>query len=380
VVASFRVTLSPVTPIHVWNGSELIVGLDAVVDMKEKTLAVIDISKSMESLNQKDLDSIVNLAVRGRIEDAFKEIARRAVYSTTIPLKVVRLPASEQRVRALHSFIVPGSTLKGYLRTSLIHAMLSENIEKAKMILDKVKLEGKPTTIAEALERALLETERLRLQGGFFDALMTLSISDPMVKSSSLAVREIRFIDILSFSEIASIYAVTFESGELTYDVKVQVPPSPELVVASEEARRELERIWSLVDRTSRRLGSIESIRELLKGYGCELIREEFEKIGRVSSLHAKSLDRYVETLKKLEELCRETSECIPARIGFATGHEAKTIAVFLKRNYPELYGKVKEFMSKVLGRSWDSLTLKVTPDGDSLLGLGWCKLCLHKT
>jgi len=372
--------LSPVTPIHVWNGSELIVGLDAIVDMREKTLAVIDISRSMESLNQRDLDSIVNLAVKGRVEDAFKEIARRAVYSATIPLKVVRLPASGQRVRALHSSIVPGSILKGYLRTSLIHAMLSENVERAKMILDRVKLEGKPTTIAEPLERALLETERLRLQGGFFDTLTILSISDPMVKSSSLAVREIRFIDILGFSEIASIYAITFESGELIYDVKVQVPPSPELVVASEEARRELERIWSLVDQVSKRLGSVESVRELLKGYGCELIREELEKIRRVSGSHARSLEGYVETLKKLEELCRETSECVPARIGFATGHEAKTIAAFLKRNYPELYSKVKEFMSKELGRTWDSLTLKVTPEGDSLLGLGWCKLCLHGT
>ncbi len=102
-------------------------------------------------------------------------------------------------------------------------------------------------------------------------------------------------------------------------------------------------------------------------------MQNELEKVRGIGGL-----EHYEELISKEILLLCESGECAPARIGFGAGHESKTIAVFLKKHYPNLYNALASSMSRAIGRAWDSLTIKAVNVGGRLVGVGWCKVCLE--
>jgi CRISPR/Cas system CSM-associated protein Csm5 (group 7 of RAMP superfamily) len=169
---------------------------------------------------------------------------------------------------------------------------------------------------------------------------------------------------------------VTLESGLLRYDIRISRPFNIDKIVMQDDVKSRMRDILE-------RLGLIMKIVRddpsdlirILREYGCRHLREELE---RTKNLGKPSIYKiYINKLEELEKLCRSTSSnCAPARIGFGTGHEAKTIALYLKDVYPDLYNDLRKQMSSKIGRMWDSLTLKAVTEDGSLIGLGWCRIC----
>ncbi len=369
--------LEPVTPIHVSSNRESIVGIDAILEGNQ--VVFIDLESSLKDLDPMVLEKISSIASTKEGLYRLAEILRREGRFALLFKAVAKAKLSNgARVRLMQRTIVPGSTLKGYIRTAILNELL-RTIQNPKNILDEKigkNLLGDPRNVAQDLEDYLFRTWRLPKQGGFVDAFANLIVSDPIAERYELAVRELKVVERATEKAIATIFVVTLESGSLRYNIQISKPVNMNSIVEKNDVKNEIQDIL-------KRLGLIaEIIRDnpsnlirIIREYGCRHLREELKRIRRSDRVSIYNI--YTNKLEELEKLCRSTSSnCAPARIGFGTGHEAKTIALYLKDVYPDLYDNLKKQMSNKIGRIWDSLTLKAVIEDGSLVGVGWCRIC----
>jgi len=210
------------------------------------------------------------------------------------------------------------------------------------------------------------------------DALMMISVSDPLsIEGLQTSVRKLTVLKTSNLKPVASLYAVTFDQGVLRYEMSIRSFKLPETSNNSELPKETVEKMNSL----SEKFNSKDWILEALGEMGCELIDIELEKIKDTQSL--KKYYQIINDLKK--ELCSEDNKnqdghCVPARIGFMTGHESKTLLPEIKRYHYAKYNAIKSVMGKRLRRPWDSLTVKLVnlDSVNELAGVGWCRLCLE--
>jgi len=374
---ALTLSLEPVTPLHVSSNRESIVGIDVILEGDQAVF--IDLESSLKDLDPRVLDKILNVAFSKEGFYRLTETLRREGRLTPLFKAVAKTKLSNgARVRLMQRMIVPGSTLKGYIRTAILYELL-RNIQDPKKILDekiRKNLSGDPRYVAQDLEKYLLRTLRLPKQGGFVDAFANLIVSDPVVERYELAVREMRVIERATEKAIATIFMVTLESGLLRYDIRISRPFNIDKIVMQDDVRSRMQDILEKLGLIMKIIRDDPSdLIRILSEYGCRHLREELE---RTKNLGRPSIYKiYINKLEELEKLCRSTpSNCAPARIGFGTGHEAKTIALYLKDVYPDLYNDLRKQMSNKIGRIWDSLTLKAVTEDGSLIGVGWCRIC----
>ncbi|MEM4552533.1 MAG: hypothetical protein QXO52_06635, partial [Thermosphaera sp.] len=113
------ITLEPVTPIHVWSGRNAIVGVDALI--QEQYFIVIDLEESLKTLPGKSLEELASTFGRkdelaNRLRQLYKE---GLLVAKKIPVRTP-IQGSQTNVRLLHENLVPGSELKGYIRTAVL--------------------------------------------------------------------------------------------------------------------------------------------------------------------------------------------------------------------------------------------------------------------
>jgi CRISPR type III-A-associated RAMP protein Csm5 len=371
---ALRVTLEPITPTHVWSGVEVVVGIDAV--MEDGKLKLIDLDKTLSELPEYVIQSLDLTNIRSTLMTLRGRGLLR--YKAEVPL-ATRVSDGD-RIRLLSPITVPGSTLKGYIRTALaFYKLNSMNVSDAiKLLDDGVNLKVKPINVGQDVEGRLFKAEKLRRQGGLFDVMAYLSVSDPLIAQGlSYSVRKLIVVDWVSFEEIASLKAITWDKGSLQYDIQISGSPPVSLIGRSrlEKTLRDLrDRFMPRIIMLSQDL-TLNKLVDSLRTFGCTLINDEINKIAGVN--------RLAEYVKLLEGVKRSfcmggSDKCVIARLGFMTGHEAKTIASFLKAKYPSLYDRVRNYMQTHMKRPWDSYTLKLVDVEGTLFGLGWCKLCLE--
>lgn len=373
-------TLEPVTPIHVWGGREAIVGIDALVHDNELILVDLEdtLKKVPEDLLKKLNTSLIRAEPKKAVASFLEELKSRELISgLKIPVKTKSRIELNTRIRVQHDYIVPGSELKGYLRTGIIKGLLKKAPDVARIIREGTDLEKEAKNVGIGVEAQLLRTPRLRAQGGFIDALSVISVSDPLTyERVEMSLRELKVAHIPNLDLVASLLAIVFSGGVLKYKITIHEFKKP---VFSSESRREplikdLEKIIEKMCRVTNVISDKNWLVNTLREFGCDLINIELEKIRGIAKL-----ENYAKLLTELKrDLCGRNIDCIPARIGFMTGHESKTIITEIKRYSPEIYNEVKARMQQELGRIWDALTLKLVEVDNDLVGVGWCKICLE--
>ncbi|MEM1907387.1 MAG: type III-A CRISPR-associated RAMP protein Csm5 [Thermosphaera sp.] len=374
---TITITLEPVTPIHVWSGRNAIVGVDALI--QEQYFIVIELEESMKTLPEKSLEELASTFGRkdelaNRLRQLYKE---GLLVAKKIPVRTP-IQGSQTNVRLLHENLVPGSELKGYIRTAVLKKLLKSNREPHKIIGKRVNPWRNPKHMGMDIEAQLLRSPRTKKQGGFMDALMMISVSDPLsIEGLQTSVRKLTVLKTSNLKPVASLYAVTFDQGVLRYEMSIRSFKLPETSNNIELPKETVEKMNSL----SEKFNSKDWILEALGEMGCELIDIELEKIK-----DTQSLKKYYQILNDLKkELCSEDNKnqaghCVPARIGFMTGHESKTLLPEIKRYHYAKYNAIKSVMGKRLRRPWDSLTVKLVnlDSVNELVGVGWCRLCLE--
>lgn len=121
----FEVTLEVLTPLHIGTGEEMEPGADFVVDERAspRVAHVIDVDRALLALTPQEVAAIRD----GRVAEALGERRRRQFTARTVPVRGservtrVRLP---QRLPEGSPYI-PGTTVKGAIRTALLIALAS---------------------------------------------------------------------------------------------------------------------------------------------------------------------------------------------------------------------------------------------------------------
>jgi CRISPR-associated protein Csm5 len=361
-----RLRLEVATPLHVWDGEPRVWGIDLVPIGNEACL--LDLEKA----------DIAKLGAVPTSAEGFERSARRWVETGAVGC-ARRIPMratlrSGEEVKLLPPQLVPASTLKGYIRTALLHKLIVEVASSqgaqaaAALLTNRVNLHTDPKRVGAALELELLARPRLPKQGGYADALQQLVVAEPRVVKASSSLSRASVVDLGGV--VAEFAMEVLEPGSaLEYELTVLAPPpATSIRVAGDNAKMLSQVLQLYASLTPQRL------LDALAEFGRALLEHELDKVRRFSKALAEKgfdLSAYAEALERLA-----SERCTPARLGFATGHVAKTVAIVTQRFAPDLYRDLCQVMTAHAGRLWDDTTLKLANFGGRWLGLGWVKLC----
>lgn len=358
-------TLRPLTPLHVWSGRTLLMGLDVI--RRGRNLCFVDIERLPPEIVHQLYSTPAN-----QIPDVLEK------YSAQLPCRLeVKstgfLPPKAQ-ILELNQYVVPGSTLKGYIRTTVLYLMLKAIGEKglAEALRRGVNLDEEPKNVAQGLEAEFFRAPQPGGKGGFVDSFQSLLVSDPevVVDPGCLVVSEIRGVELLGreLKRIASQYALLATCGELRYRVSVRAPDKSVVSNIARPVREHFKDIERL-----RMLEEVDLLKAL-RDFGCYILSKELERVKLF-----KDLAGYAQMLEDLQRrYCSKPSSCVVARIGFSTGLTAKTVLGVVKESDPQLYQEVRSFMERQVHHAWDELTIKLVETSRGLVGPGWCELCVH--
>lgn len=374
-IEKYTVKLRPITPVHVWSGENAVLGINAfIIDGGFYYLNL----EHLDALSKGTLEKVIKIAQErpeGAIKVAFDELYKRGVIAPMAKVRV-RTATSRGHVRLMHRNIIPGSTLKGYIRTAVLRKLLvSQPADVIKdLIIKGIDTSTEPSQVSEGLEASLLRKPRTKIQGGFVDVMEMLSVSDPEVVEKDLSLRELRVVHVHNPNDVvARALAIVLDPVEreaLKYTITVTATRAAKDIVGTTPAK--LEEIIGLRSEFAKRLADRNFILEALREHGCWLL--EFELL----RLH-QSLNDYRALLENIKfRLCGGETVCVPARMGFMAGRESKTVIDLVQKYAPGAYNEVVSLMEQRVKRRWDAMTLKLVDYDGKLVGVGWCELCIE--
>lgn len=373
----YRVTLEPLTPIHVWSGVRGFIRLDVVLDSNKQEYCVVNLDQI--ELKSEEVRDLLNLrsSVQSIVELAYKE--GRLKCRRKGKLAVPQIPGGVKDIMLISDLLVPGSTIKGYIRTAILTYLLygdwkSGGNNYIAQIINKTVNLSKPKFASQDLETHYLRAPRG--PKGFVDSLQMLWISDPIgFEKIGLCVRDAYVYDIAG-NLVATVLLETLDQGSLEYELHIR------------ELSNEYEKFLKKhqMDRTASILKLLRELEELdffkvLCLFAKNAVEAELDVVKRVkkrllsANIDLSQYEKLLNELLKHADSC--SGSCIPVRLGFMTGHMSKTVDWVIKSAHPSAYQKVCDVMSQALGRPWDSATIKLVKRDGSYLGIGWAKLCL---
>jgi|GEM_PF-503378 len=382
---TFNIVLEPITPTHVWNGVRSVLGLDLVIDGSK--YCVVDV-ESIE-LGIDEVSDIFSKRVdvrelTGLVGKLYREGKVRCKRVYDVDLKTSLQGVSE--VKLINDLLIPGSALKGYIRTAILNYLLTQDLrikglDYVKQLLDaNIDLSADPKYASLNLESYYLRAPRFRTQRGFIDLLQSLLVSD-VVKSEGvgLCIRDSYIYD-LTGKLIARLIIETLDKGSLHYKVDI-LKLGDTSITQLAKGLRGLEKkfldILALID--GLKLYEPEKFLEILRTYSGLVIKDELGKVSKFSEVLKRVGIDVSGYAGLLNDLLRSVyvGRCVPIRIGFMTSHKAKTIDSFLSSNFRDKYDELCSVMSQRYHHLWDDSTLKLVWFNKSFYGLGWVRLCV---
>mgnify|MGYP000707542224 CR=1 FL=1 len=220
--ARFTIRLEPVTPLTVWSGRDLMVGVDAVV--REGKLYVIDLDELLKTLELREVEGYIPRITKAGPEAALKlleSLVRQALGRVgldrvaKLAVDCVDTPSLSERVAEINPSIVPASGLKGYIRTAILLEML-KGVENLKDVLSSgVNVYTEPKDMGVGLEARLLRRPRLRKQGGFVDLLQFITLSEPEASNVVFKVRRFYVLELPGLNRVTERLVISLDSGVL---------------------------------------------------------------------------------------------------------------------------------------------------------------------
>ncbi len=360
----YSLKLTPLTPTHVWSGRSALVGVDAV--QRGGELCVVDIGKVSAGALRNVLSSTTD------ITEVVNELARRGLCFKEIALDEVTSIQPNSEVRLMSDELIPASTLKGYLRTAIMYSILSSMNRKElnQAFISGVNLSKKPKNVSQGLEGYVFRRPRRTRAKGFIDLMQKVVVRGPVsAEGREVALAEFLVYELTGRSATRkfTLLVEALRGGTLTYEVAMLENVHPSLVASGVD----------LVEDLIRKYDEVYGIDLLgaLRDFGCRAVKEELNKVSEVAGL-----EHYRSRLNEwLSKYCGSGGDCTIARVGFMTGHESKTVLALLRDVNRGLYNQVVSYMSRQVGRVWDSRTLKLARTPNGLIGVGWCEVCVEK-
>ena len=369
--SSYRLLLRPLTPLHVAFGEKTVIGIDSVIHYGK--LYVVDVECTAR-IYAKLYGAEALLASNARAIDLFRRVLGRyrpGAFSCT-PYRLVvglrtRTPPRGAEVSLPQSTLVPGSSIKGALRTALLYALVDaeprEALERIRKGVSRI-VPGQPRSLLGAADpvEQLLKGSKPHGRGRFiYDAARLLVVSDPLRYRASLGLYAFRTVHVNNGRPVSLEYVVALDPGaEIEYELRLYKP----------SYNTPVKQQWIKSLQEKDKTISIDTLLRGLALFSETQIASELERIGE-------RFPRYKSFLEDLGKM--RSRNCFPLRLGYGAGHASKTLLPWLRRRDPGLAKRLEELLSRHYGRVWDSLTDTFTDHNGSLLGVGWATLCIEE-
>lgn len=321
-----KILIETITPLHIGSGRTLQRNTEYLYFNESKTVSIIDERKVLKIIGDENIDKWVTIIEKGeslldylKQRSPTKSISPSQTDKRLLKVKGDSNPTSgrsgirEQLFSGNGQPILPGSSLKGAVRTAILNQAILKNSSFANRINDfKEVYNGRVKYKGVQLEKKYLGGDPNH------DIFRLLRIGDT------------------HFNQTECILAETLNEEGGVQKIKQSVQQHIECIPANQSALCGVQIPQDLIREIKKRpselslmkgIDSFESIPAIftqIKAHSKKHIEQEIKKYELLNL--PKQADSYVETLKDISESCQNLSEnqCI-LRVGFGTGYLSMT-------------------------------------------------------
>jgi CRISPR-associated protein Csm5 len=331
-----KVLVETLTPLHIGSGRTLLSDTEYLYFSETHTVSVIDEHKILSIIGSENIDQWVHIIEKGSglLDYLKKRSSSKVILPSQTDKRLLNVngksnPTSgnsgirEQLFSGNGQPILPGSSLKGAIRTAMLNRAILKNPSNAKRIND-FKEEKTRTNYRTGQKEVQIQYKGVRLEKKYFGR-------DP----NHDIFRMLRVGD-THFTETECILAETLNETGTGQEIKHSVQQHIECIPASQSALCGIQIPQDLIKEVEKRpdvlskMKGIESIKTLplifgqINAHSKNHIEQEIKKY-ELLDLPIQA-DSYVETLKDILESYQNLSEneCI-LRVGFGTGYLSMT-------------------------------------------------------
>ncbi len=371
VYRRYRVSVDVETAVHVWSSESYVADIDYTIRNNEFLL--LDYTKVVKQLEDKGV-SIAEAIASGeklsslitrygvKIEDATRD---KLCVPDTIVAKLKNAKEVRINIKTNNIHYIPGSELKGLIRTAILYYMVKNGFVDWKTIsdqMDQILWEKKGLLMAGYPVEAILKKQVQYYRRGkpllyIIDVLMYLAVTDPLELNPKPYVEDIVVIHRTNPSDIvADIFVEALSKGSsYSYEVYFKEHVSSDAISESISKGEINTNLYNNLIDSYKSLYREKTIFDALKTFSKDLINYEKNVLSGIGR-RGYSVDEIVNIMEKwLDDV--ENNRCYYLKIGFGCGHYSKTVYLALPSDLRE---KLVMAMSKRLGRIWDHYTLRV--------------------
>ncbi len=374
--------LEVMTSVFIGNGKDLLLNIDLVLGDDGKAY-LIDWDKILEKI---PLQHIIRFLDRGagNISTMLSDygVSPAEVSSQVIPVLYPISGETAGRTRKIKDHItlnnvpvVPGSSVKGVVRTSVLNnlVMLTNNEKLNRTIKESIEsiIHGKKKKKRKDLKNtsSRLEEEFLKVKiplgdnDYLLDILKFIQVSDPISINPKPALDAVIVAKKTGFPRpVVTVPVIALgEKSRFRFEMNIyDLPPK------GAELSPKLEKLYR---------ETVAKISDYLKKYSIMLIDFEKNIYGHIGG----SGSSFASVLEEWRKEVEENNNTYYVKIGGYCGHYSKTIFLSLDDN---LRRKLQVNMSKIRRRSWDTKTLKLVGSKyivKRIVPFGWVRLTLEE-
>lgn len=377
------IIIKTLTPVHIGSGRDLVANTEFIefIENDERTLTVIDEKKVLDVIGEENLnrwveiinrkENLKNYLLKRKPDLKPVDIEKRSmfVYGGKISSQTT---LKEQLLSAGEYPMIPGSSIKGAIRTAIIEHLINKHTEKAQEIIHR-KRKGRKWSLwdfqfieADILNELLSKTSRVNANK---NTLRFLQVGDAIFKYNTMATN----IQILNLQNRG--WQLKRGTDQLTETIgidcetKIRMKINRKLLnenIQKREVRsdtsflKDLETLFKIINTHTQNLleKEIRLWEEMTEDYPPELLGNYLDNL---------------QTIKSITETCQKNETVL--RIGGGTGWDSIT-GGWAKTN-EDLFSEDEWYqLSKFLNKGRDvkyfPKTRKLDEDGDIL---GFIKL-----
>ncbi|ADI31637.1 type III-A CRISPR-associated RAMP protein Csm5 [Staphylothermus hellenicus] len=388
IVEKHRINLEVMTETHVWDGNTLFRNIDILTSIAEnrKIAYLIDIGKLtriitgrngyrdlMNALKQRNISMLIP-KYKVNIED----VALTTYQLRTEPKQLGIEIKNHLSINNVPS--IPGSELKGLLRTAILNYMIMHNLIDPKIIentLNNLSFSERLKNIDAAIQNAI--KKRINAKSTPLDLLRFIGISDPVKNKVNPVIDKVMALKLTNIEEIASEDIIGLSEGStFEYELSIYKPVLKDHILGNYNVRSydELYKLYNILIEEN----GVLKLLEILREFSLKLI--DFE-IGRIRGIKGKIDLSFIDNLYKWRNEVLQNNNIFYFRIGYGTGMYSKTVYLSLS---PEQQKKLVQIMSSIIAAKtrgriniWDTLTMKIVGSeytlNNKLVPVGWVRL-----
>ncbi|RLG82768.1 MAG: type III-A CRISPR-associated RAMP protein Csm5 [Thermoprotei archaeon] len=388
VVKRYHIDVRVETAVHVWSGENYVKDLDLIV--RNGKAYILDYNLLVEKLVAKNIDiaKITDEMLRSpqtlldkydiRLEDI-------SSYILNVPKELNVSRDIKKQITIGNAKAIPGSEIKGLFRTAYLHYYLKykarQDLVKAirdsiEMIMENCKVNVKKAGYSiEAVLKGYISTGR---KGGErpYDVFQCIQVTDPIDLNTKCYLENIVVYDRASGNVVANqtIEALA-KNSRLRYILGIYEKPGTKLIQTTVYNIRDLD---SKIDEVHK------SLFDALKYFSKDVIQYEIKLLSE-SKFGEYDVSKQINLMKKwLGEV--DKGEAYYLKIGFATGHYAKTIYLALPDDLKRYLINIMSYCVKLVSHGriseWDHKTLKLLGSlyvNKKVVPFGWIKLRVER-